>query len=404
MPALHPPSTETEPHTVSLAWWIALGGLSTRSDLMRATGLGRSQVSAAWEKLQQVGVLELAGTDRREQRGQPSTLGKVSRRAGLVIAVDCGASLARLALCTMDRKVLLRKTFVANLAAGPESFMDAFGGLVDLELSAAIKAHGPLRYIVIGVPARIDYSRGAPVRPTIMPGWDGVRVGQMFEDEYGCDVFVDNEVNLRAFAESLHAPDSFPVVAVKVGWGIGAGIATGPGKILRGYSGAAGEMGHTPVAISRGDEDVRCRCGKLNCIEAWASLGAIIGELYGVGPAQEIDLDAQNRLMDDLSRYDMAAHDAVLRAGARLGNNVANMCDLLNPRVISLTSILNEASEGLLAGLRASVHAGARPLASRDVSVRLASYGTDTGLVGGIAIGIVESLRGMCQPGRRGQP
>ncbi|MHA7862324.1 ROK family protein [Tessaracoccus sp. Y36] len=397
MPALHPPTHSPVSHVTAVAWWIALRGLYTRSELSRATGLGRSQVAAAWERLKELNILEVAGTEKREQRGQPSAMGRLNPSLGQVMAIDCGASLSRVAITTMGRAVLLRKTFVSDLEVGPDAYLDRLADTVDDALSVAISTHGPLRQIVIGIPARIDYSRGAPVRPTIMPGWDGFRVGQALQERYGCDCLVDNEVNLRAYAESLNTPRSFPVISVKVGWGIGAGIALGPGYVLRGFSGAAGEMGHTPVAISREDRDVRCRCGKMNCIEAWASLGAIIGELYGEGPAQTIDLDAQNRLIADLSRYDMPAHDAVLKAGQRLGNNLANVCDLLNPRLISLTSILNETSEGLLAGLRASVHAGARPLASRDVSVRLASFGTDTGLIGGTAMGIAESLKTICQ-------
>lgn len=188
MPPLHPPVSTVASHTTLIAWWIALNGLQTRSDLMRASGLGRSQVGAAWEALQRKGLLAVAGTERREHRGQPASLGHMSPRAGVVLAVDCGASIARVALCTMGRKVLLRESFEVDLAVGPQAFLELLAGLIDPPVAAAINSHGPLRHIVIGIPARIDYSKSAPVRPTIMPGWDGARIGRLLEEQYGCDV------------------------------------------------------------------------------------------------------------------------------------------------------------------------------------------------------------------------
>lgn len=396
IPNLNPPSPLQTSTPSLIAHWIGLTGLRTRSDVSRATGLGRGQVSNAWQFLQSVGLLTPSGQEKRGTRGQPSLRGELSLRAGLVLGIDCGTSTARLALSTLNRVVVLRRQFTVTLAGGPDHFLDSLSKAIDSELNTAISKYGPLRHITIGIPARIDYAKGAPVRPTIMPGWDGIPVGRVLEEKYGADVSVENEVNLRAFAESLNQTvPGFPIVAVKVGWGIGAGIATGPGQLLHGFSGAAGELGHTPVAGKT--STVRCRCGKTNCLEARACLGAIIAGLEHSSPTMEVNLDAQDRLLHRLIHSDLEAHDAVHQAGLILGENLANVCDLLNPRVISLTSVLNSSSEGLLAGVRANVHAQSRPLASRDVSVRLASYGDDTGLIGALAMSISASIQSICE-------
>ena len=69
-------------------------------------------------------------------------------------------------------------------------------------------------------------------------------------------------------------------VYLTVSTGVGGAIVSG-GRMVRGATNTAGELGHFPVGM---DKDVRCRCGSFGCVEAYAA-GRNIAEAYGAAEA-----------------------------------------------------------------------------------------------------------------------
>src|SRR5919199_607185 len=86
-------------------------------------------------------------------------------------------------------------------------------------------------------------------------------------------VEADNDVNAAALGEARYGAgrglDSFLFVAV--GTGLGGAIVVG-GRVMRGATGTAGEIGHVPVF---GAEDVVCSCGRSGHLEAVVAAPAI---------------------------------------------------------------------------------------------------------------------------------
>ena len=86
-------------------------------------------------------------------------------------------------------------------------------------------------------------------------------------------VIVDNDANLGALAEAAFGAGRDPgdLVYLKVSSGIGAGLILN-GRLYRGSSGLAGELGHVLV-----DPDgIVCRCGNRGCLETVAATGAVV--------------------------------------------------------------------------------------------------------------------------------
>jgi len=81
---------------------------------------------------------------------------------------------------------------------------------------------------------------------------------------------VDNDLNCAILAEANYW-NSGDIVALYIGTGIGAGIISG-GKLLKGFSNGAGEIGHIPFRKA----PFLCGCGKDNCIELFSSGSAIL--------------------------------------------------------------------------------------------------------------------------------
>ena len=152
------------------------------------------------------------------------------------------------------------------------------------------------------------------------------------------------------------------LLLVKVSTGIGAGIIAG-GVLQRGARGAAGEIGHNPVADGGG---VVCRCGNLDCLEAVASGAALVAALRAAG-REVADVPGVVALV---RAGDPEAVALVRHAGRRIGEVLAVAVNLLNPQVVVFGGDLAEAFEPLLAGVREQVYRRAVVPVTRELRDR----------------------------------
>src|SRR6478735_8860195 len=233
----------------------------TRSDLARITGLARSTVAQRVDALlAHELVYEAGGT--ASTGGRPPTLLTFNQRAGVVLVADLGATHSRLAASDLAGAPLAEEAFDMDIAAGPEKVL----GMVDEHFTALLGELGrePADVRGIGVPGPVAFSKGQPVKPPIMPGWNGFPIPRWFAGRYDAPVLVDNDVNIMALGEHWsHWRDLDHLLYVKVGTGIGSGIVSGRG-IHRGGDGAAGDIGH--IRVSEHDDAI-CRCGNRGCLE-----------------------------------------------------------------------------------------------------------------------------------------
>jgi glucokinase len=86
-----------------------------------------------------------------------------------------------------------------------------------------------------------------------------------FENKYNIKLFIQNDLECAILAEAEHFK-SQNICALYLGSGMGLGVIC-DGKLLRGHSGVAAEIGHIPYKKS----PFMCGCGKDNCIELFAS-------------------------------------------------------------------------------------------------------------------------------------
>lgn len=94
-----------------------------------------------------------------------------------------------------------------------------------------------------------------------LPGWSGVHLKKIIEEEFGIKTVVNNDANFAAYAHyKKYNQDS--VTIITFGTGLGSGIIDN-GKILNGNNGNAGEIGH----IKYPENEKKCNCGKKGCLE-----------------------------------------------------------------------------------------------------------------------------------------
>lgn len=214
-----------------------------------------------------------------------------------------------------------------------------------------------------------------PVKPPIMPGWDGHDVVKHVQCSLPVPVLVDNDVNIMALGEqTAHWAGDENFLFVKVATGIGAGIISS-GELQRGANGTAGDLGH--VRVPRGDE-VLCRCGNYGCLEALASGPAVARALLQQG------LDAKDGadVLRLVAGGNLQAIQALRQAGRDLGDVLATVVNLLNPSVIVLGGSLGQAGEHLMAGVREVVYRRSLPLATTHLRIGQSLAGDRAAILG----------------------
>ncbi|GKV72134.1 ROK family transcriptional regulator [Pseudarthrobacter sp. NCCP-2145] len=350
------------------------GRARTRAELAGITGLARSTVAARIDALISSGLVGPAG-EATSSGGRPPSRFAFNPAARVVLAVDVGATHVALAVTDLGGSVLAERRVDQQVAGGPEKVL----GLVVREaaklLASASRGVADLAGVGIGLPGPVEHDTGRPVKPPIMPGWDGFDVVRFVQRSLPVPVLVDNDVNIMALGErTAHWPDQDNFIFVKVATGIGAGIISS-GQLQRGANGTAGDLGH--VRVPRGDH-VLCRCGNHGCLEALASGPAIATGLRSEGLEAATGAD----VVSLVAHGNQQAVQALRQAGRDVGDVLATVVNLLNPSVIVIGGSIGESGEHLVAGVREVVYRRSLPLATSQLRIGLSHAGDKAAILG----------------------
>ncbi|MDP9997101.1 MULTISPECIES: ROK family transcriptional regulator [Pseudarthrobacter] len=350
------------------------GRARTRSEMALTTGLARSTVTARIDALIASGLVGPAG-EANSSGGRPPSRFAFNPAARVVLAVDVGATHVIVAVTDLSGNVLTERRLTQDVAAGPDTVLGRVVKEGMVLLQNAGRGTRELAGVGIGLPGPVEHATGRPVKPPIMPGWDGFDVVRYVQGSLPVPVLVDNDVNIMALGErTSHWPDHWDFVFIKVATGVGSGIISS-GELQRGANGTAGDVGH--VRVPRGD-DVLCRCGNYGCLEALASGPALAAELtrHGVPARKGSDV------LRLVSEGNVKAIHALRQAGRDVGDVLATVVNLLNPSVIVIGGSLGQAGEHLMAGVREVVYRRSLPLATSHLRIALSLAGDQAAILG----------------------
>lgn len=369
-------------------------GPLTRAQMTAETGWARVTVTTRLEQLLSVGFL-IGDQSVNGARGRPATRYRIDPTRAALLVADIGALGMRLARVDLDGGVEATIDRRIEIGEGPDRVLEvARACLGSLAISARER---PVWGVAMSLPGPVEFDTGRVVSPPIMTGWDGFPVRDTVTGWFNCPVLVDNDVNAMAVGEqSATSPAASDLLVVKVGTGVGSGIISG-GRVLRGVSGAAGDIGHTwaDTGPLHGDPP-ECRCGKHGCVEAYVGGWAIARDL-GAELGRPVDVDT---VVDLLDAGEQITVRLVREAGRILGASLATAVSLLNPMAVVLGGqVAAAAGEHLLSGLRERIYARSLPLATRGLDIRTSTLGRDAG-VHGLAKDITDVVLAGTRPVR----
>jgi predicted NBD/HSP70 family sugar kinase len=363
-------------------------GTASRSDLGRQTGLSRTTIASLVSDLKESGlVVEDTSETQPVGRGRPPARLRFDPSAGVAVGIHFDHHRLVVALADLSSRVLAEQAVDLDVDHAAETALDAAADLVDDVLSEARID----RSRVIGAGAALagpighDGTVGATA---IMPSWVGLDAAEELQRRLELPTSFDNDANLGALAEvSFGAGRGLAdVIYVMISSGVGAGIVLG-GRVHRGATGFAGELGH--VFVRSGG--ALCRCGNRGCLETVASTDALLDLLR---PSYGDALDVQG-LVDLVVAGDPGARRVVGDAGREIGRVIAGACNMLNPAGVIVGGDLGPVGGPLLTGIRDSLDRYALPTVVEALDVRAGVLGERAEVLGALAlvIGNAERLR-----------
>ena len=277
---------------------------------------------------------------------------------------------------------------------GPQAVLGRVVDSVQAALAAAGATKADLAAVGVVSPGPVDQKRGVVRNPPNLPGWEVVPVAQILKGALGVRVILENDADAAALGEHTFGAgrDFRNMIFITVSSGIGGGIIV-DGRIYRGATGAAGEVGHM-VLVENGPT---CGCGQRGCLEALASGTAIAARAAALAAEGESPLlarlarESPPLTAEDVQRAalegDAVARRVIEEAGHYLGLGLVNLVHVFNPHGIVIGGGVSHMGDLILEPARAVVRQRCFPLSQEGLSIVAGVLGDRAG-----ALGVIVAL------------
>ena len=305
------------------------------------------------------------------------------------IGVDVGGTGIQIGVVDHDHHIIAEGSIPTRINIPFELQVRQIVDCILSTASAAGIAEDQIESVGIGIPGIASSATGEIIKCTNM-GWNHVPFRQVFSGMLSKPVFVENDANVAALAESVAgvSAGTSSSVFITIGTGIGSGIIIN-GRIWSGAHGIGGELGHVILDLN----GVPCTCGNHGCLERYCSATALIrmakeavnGQpdsliLSSVG-GDSSRIEAKT-VIDCAKMLDPTAQHVYSVYISYLSQAIASVINLIDPEVIVLGGGVSKAGSYLLDPIRAEYP---RYVIFRDQpmpEVKLAVLGSEAGIIG----------------------
>ncbi|SEQ44057.1 ROK family protein [Arthrobacter sp. OV608] len=261
----------------------------------------------------------------------------------VTIGVDIGGTKTEAVAIDADHRIL--HTLRVPSGHGNQELLRTLFEVIEELRSADVLAGYSVAALGIGIPGTVDTSSGH-VSNAVNVRVCSLELGLLTQRELGIKVHVENDVNAAALgAHHLLSkgqnPKGLSSAYLNLGTGLAAGFVSN-GSLVRGATGAAGEIGHLPTNLHA---EV-CPCGQTGCLEMLASGSAIARQWNGGGPWPAVSL----------FEAALAGHPQATEIRDRFFQAAAAAIRILgltyDPSAIYIGGGLNALGQPLMSGLR----------------------------------------------------
>lgn len=305
----------------------------------------------------------------------------------MYIGIDLGGTNIAAGIVT-DNGEIVKQASTPTLSGRPieevvEDMITLVNGLMD-DYGITIS---DIKAIGIGSPGSIDHKNGVVVYSNNLK-MNNFPMADALNKAFGVPVKVDNDANCAAMGEYMvNGNGSENYIFVTLGTGVGGGVIAN-GKMLRGFNGAGGEVGH--MTLIDGGEP--CTCGHKGCWETYASVTALIRQTK-----QAMEKDPDSLMHEIVQREgkvsgrtafeaakagDKTANDVVDAYRHYVAEGIVSLINIFQPEVVAVGGGISKEGEYLLAPVRKYIDETGYNKYMEKTKIVTAELFNDAGIIG----------------------
>lgn len=305
------------------------------------------------------------------------------------IGVDVGGTGIQVGVVSADNRIIREESIHTRTDLPFEEQLREMADCIISAVNNAGLTENDIESIGFGIPGIASAKTGEVIKCTNM-GWHHLPFREVFNRYLNKPVYIDNDANVAALAESVAgvSAGTSSSVFITIGTGIGSGIIIN-GKVWSGAHHIGGELGHVIFDL----DGVPCTCGNHGCLERYCSATALI-RMAREAVAEQPDSLILTSVDNDPSRIEAKTVFDTARAGdpvavkvyqyyiSCLAQAIASVVNLLDPEVIVLGGGVSKAGDFLLDPLSREYR---KYILFNDQTIpplKLAVLGSEAGIIG----------------------
>lgn len=305
----------------------------SRADIARTTKMSPTTISRIVQELIDQGFIKEMELQSMSTPGRRAILLELDQTSVLTVGIELDKSSFKIGIVDFEGRIIHIRNVKREAGISPDESMvqisQELQTIIEQEKIDSNKIIG----IGIGIPGLVNLENGEVILSAQL-GWNDIDVVAKMKVLTGFEVAIDNELKVKALAEYSYGGVKGTTRTAIIGFGSGVGSALViDGKIYRGDTNSAGEIGHTIVDPN----GVQCECGKVGCLQTYIAENSLIIEANKVTPISSLD-----ELFEKHKEGQLWASTIIDRAIAYIGITIANVISVYNPGTVVVSGNLVE--------------------------------------------------------------
>lgn len=356
-------------------------GTSSRVDISKEVGLSKMTVSSIInELLNEKYVLEIGEGESLQKGGRKPIILSLNNKKHYVLGIDVGTKNIVAGIGNLKGEILYKVGIPTIRNKQPENISLQIKNIIDDLLESQDYKRNDILSVAISIGGIIDSTNGIiSFSPDF--NWKNVDLKSKLEESLNMPVVINNCTRMMALAEQWYANakryDSF--LYINIGHGIGSAIVIN-GKIYEHHS----EFGHIPIT----EEEIKCDCGKMGCLESVSS-GNAIEKQANIKFTNKNDIWISARRLAEMAiAGDEDAKNIFNNAGKSLGKGMAIAANLLNVNAIIIGGGVAQAKDLLIDSMMNEFNKHTIAVIKESTVIEFSSLGMLAGFRGSISFAL----------------
>ena len=314
----------------------------SRANIAKELGLTKATISAIVDNLIKKDFILEVGSDNTKLGRKPILL-SINKNAGYIISIDIGVN-----EITAIQSNLTGQKLMLLAEKTPKNNDEVKNTLVGI-INQIKQSVNPSPYGLVGIALGIHgVVKNNKVFFTPYYNLDEVDLASYIEGYFKTKVFLENEANLSVLGESMFLTEYKNIANISVHSGVGLGLLI-DGNLYTGFSGYAGEIGHT-IVESNGKT---CPCGNHGCLEQYVSEQALLAEFKWIKGLEYADFETLSSMYQEGNKDATYIFQKFIKYMTICVNNILNA---YNPDVVIINSSFTHNFPELIGEIKQSLN------------------------------------------------